>query len=86
MVLAPDVVIYMLHNLGLGLSTPNPTVFQLYRGGQSHWWMKSEHQEKTTDLPQVTYKLYHIKLYRVPLAISPMRTGNFSGDMHWLYR
>ena len=61
------------------------TIFQLYRGGLFYWWEKPEYTEKTTDLPQVTDKFYHIVLYRIHFAISWFRTFNVSGDRHWLY-
>ena len=47
-----------------------------------HWWRKQEYSETTIDLPQVIDKLYHIKLYRIHLTMSGIRTHNFSGERH----
>jgi hypothetical protein len=47
------------------------------------WWsvllVKQESPDQTTDLSQVTDKLYHIMLYRV---LSAIRNHNFNGECH----
>ena len=71
---------------GFMVLKPHSTIYQLYRGGQIYCWRKPEYPEKSIDMLLATAKLSHIMLYRVHIAMSGVRTNNFSGDWHWLCR
>jgi hypothetical protein len=51
-------------------------------GSQFYGWKKPEYLEETTDLSQVTDKLYHINFVSSTPRLNSIQTHNFSGDRH----
>ena len=59
---------------------PLSTIFQLNRAVSFIGEGNLSTLKKTTDLPQITDKLYHIKLYQVHLDMGRIGTHNVRGD------
>jgi hypothetical protein len=71
-------VVFCFPRIGLWYLTQLLAIFQLYCGGQFYWLRKPDDPENTTDLQQVTDKLYHIMWYRVYPRLGGIPTHNFS--------
>ena len=66
---------FIICSLEVRCLTPLSKIFQLLL-----LWRKLEYPEKSTDLSQVTDKLYHIMCCRVHLSMNGVQTHSLSGD------
>jgi hypothetical protein len=70
-------VLFVFSELIRCVPTPPSTIFKLYVAVSFIGLRKPGYPEKTTDLSQVTDKIYHIMLYRIHLAVNGDRTGHY---------
>jgi hypothetical protein len=74
-----------MRGLGLWCLTLLSTLFELYCGAHFYWWRTPDNPEKTTDMPQVTVKLYRTLLFRdsdSKLVIGTACTGSCKSTYH----
>ena len=67
---------------GLWCLTPLSIMFRLYRGGQSYWWRKLEHPEKTTRPASTHRQTKSHNVVSSTTRLSGIQTHNVNGDRY----